>query len=671
MCSPINVLRCVLTEERCPLTSYLFLSLNVALYSAFPFYFATLNEPLRAVSFYVYIAVVLTIGGLLGSVYSLPISDTTLISGGNISYAAMMMCALLLVITESSLNALRSVIRLVIVVNLFVFAVYALLWFMLEAPTAYNPFGVSSELFQSSLWVLILGEVLILTELLLILWFGERVKYVIQKPAVLAVTYVSLFMLVLCLDGILFPLIAFPLDSDLIGILIGNLSSKAVLAGLFGIPMLLYLTVFRHLVERFQRMPLRISELYATGLDLESKKERRHGALSGLNNAELRQLAERLSTANEAAGMGFWEYDHSTETIDWDDRARTIHRLHAAGEEPGFSDWWKTVDRRDRPLIDRKFQALIAGETESAALTYRLKPNAGPDRQVVHVKMQAVADRSGPTLRILGASSDVTMEHQMMDENERMQAQLHQSRKMEALGRFAGSIAHDFNNLLTPIIGHTELARAKLSADSPVASNLDEVQTAADRSRALIKQILALGSEMTPSMEALDLNDVITEFLPIIRTALGANVAISLDLKQPSTVMANRGQLEQVLLNLATNSRDAISESGNLVVSTSAIEADTELLAAHAEVVAGTYISLSVRDDGQGMDETTLNRAFEPFYTTKNVERGTGLGMYSVYTIVRHHQGYIWLESSPDSGTTVTILFPLALRSISYSSDTP
>ena len=302
---------------------------------------------------------------------------------------------------------------------------------------------------------------------------------------------------------------------------------------------------------------------------------------------------------------------------------------------------------------------MTQGELESSSQVYRLHPSLEPDGLPVYLKLQALADRSNEQLRILGAVTDVSSELRMAQENEVLQTRIYQLQKMQAVGRFAGSIAHDFNNLLTPIIGHTELIKTQLEPGSVLSRNVDEIYQAADRSRELIQQLLAFDGDPTLEKKPVDMSVVISESEAILKSLVGTNVSLEFDLLQRAMVVANRGQLEQALVNLAANARDAIRNTGTLHISTARVEVDADSSDNYATATAGSYIELKVNDDGVGMDEATLTQVFEPYFTTKELGRGTGLGMYTIYNFVQQHGGYVWLVSDVSVGTTVSILLPV------------
>jgi nitrogen-specific signal transduction histidine kinase/CheY-like chemotaxis protein len=239
----------------------------------------------------------------------------------------------------------------------------------------------------------------------------------------------------------------------------------------------------------------------------------------------------------------------------------------------------------------------------------------------------------------------------------RSEEHLRQAQKMDALGRLAGGIAHDFNNLLTAIRGYSEMLLRDLPDDSNHRGDIDRIRQAADRGALLTRQLLALGSRQVLQPKAVDLNDVLAEMETLLQRLVGAEVRLGL-VPTPGIghVKIDPGQLEQVILNLVLNARDAMTGGGTLMIETS--ERNIRAPGRSRHVRPGRYVVLAVTDSGAGMDEETRTRMFEPFFTTKAANGGAGLGLSIVYGIVRQNGGVIRIASEPGSGTTVKVYLP-------------
>jgi two-component system cell cycle sensor histidine kinase/response regulator CckA len=245
-------------------------------------------------------------------------------------------------------------------------------------------------------------------------------------------------------------------------------------------------------------------------------------------------------------------------------------------------------------------------------------------------------------------------------ERKKLEQQLQQAQKIESVGRLAGGIAHDINNMLTPILGYAEMLENKIPDRDDCREDLAEITGAANRVKDMTQQLLAFARKQTLDMRPLDANMVISRFGKMLRRTLRENILIKLSLA-PSigTVLADERQLEQVILNLAVNSQDAMPEGGVLMISTENVVLDRSFVEARPGSSPGTYLLIKVADTGMGMDSETLARLFEPFFTTKESGRGTGLGLATVYGIVKQHKGYVDVQSEPRQGATFSLYLPV------------
>lgn len=262
---------------------------------------------------------------------------------------------------------------------------------------------------------------------------------------------------------------------------------------------------------------------------------------------------------------------------------------------------------------------------------------------------------------VVGVAVDIT-ERKLAEEQLRLaQEQFRQSQKMEAIGQLAGGVAHDFNNLLTAILGYSDLILAQLEEDNSLRGEIVEIQKAANRAAALTHQLLAFSRKQILQPKLLNLNTVVTDMDKLLRRVIGEDVELIVEMEpQLGLVKADPSQLEQVIMNLAVNARDAMPQGGKLIIETSNTELSETLTNWQIKPPPGRYVQLAVSDTGTGMDLATQLRIFEPFFTTKELGRGTGLGLSTVYGIVSQSGGYIWVYSQLEQGTTFKVYLPLA-----------
>ena len=300
--------------------------------------------------------------------------------------------------------------------------------------------------------------------------------------------------------------------------------------------------------------------------------------------------------------------------------------------------------RHDRDVMASGQPKVIAEEPVT-------NPTTRETRWFQTIKMPLRAPEDG-TATLLGVSTEIT-------ERKRLEEQLLQSQKMEAVGQLAGGVAHDFNNILTAIVGYTDLLAAELGTNVQQLEDLEEIRKAARRAAALTRQLLAFSRKQVLEPRIIDVNGVVLNLDKMLRSLISENIELKTVLADDlAAARADPNQIEQVIMNLAINARDAMPEGGTVTIETQNATLDDAYAAQHVSVIAGEYVMLAVTDTGCGMDEKTQSRIFEPFFTTKPAGRGTGLGLSTVYGIVKQTGGNIWLYSEPGKGTTFKIYLP-------------
>ncbi len=278
-------------------------------------------------------------------------------------------------------------------------------------------------------------------------------------------------------------------------------------------------------------------------------------------------------------------------------------------------------------------------------------------------KMSFLRDVSGLPSGVLGVTRDIAAWKEAQEALRRSENRLRQAQRLEAVGQLAGGVAHDFNNLLTVIRGHHDLLIEDFHDQDPRRSRLQEIGKAADKAASLTRQLLAFARRQRLEPEVLSLNAVVSDTGPILQRLLPEDIRISFDLDADlGNVEADRGQLEQVLLNLVVNARDAMPRGGRMGITTSNADLRTGFDVYDPPVVPGVYVRMEVADDGSGIPKRLQAKIFEPFFTTKEVGEGTGMGLATVYGIIKQSKGYIWVESGEGEGTTFEILLPRSRR---------
>ncbi|MGK2907873.1 MAG: PAS domain S-box protein [Desulfuromonadales bacterium] len=376
-----------------------------------------------------------------------------------------------------------------------------------------------------------------------------------------------------------------------------------------------------------------------------------------------RKLAEKKLLENEHVIQQALIISNSF-AFDWNTATDQVHRSVSCEKIFGI-DYGKMVNATTKDYSqhvhpdDRlRLEHLLLNLRPSAdtyTTDYRLVLSDGT---VVSLEetAQAYFDDTGKTTRVIGVASDITKRKLAEEERTELERQLHQSQKIESVGRLAGGVAHDFNNMLSVIIGRTELAQMRSRKPESLHNDLDQILQAAMRSRDITQKLLAFARKQIIAPRVLDLNETVESMLTMLKQLLGENIDLIWQPKENLwPVELDPSQMDQILANLCINARDSIDDIGKMTIETDRVSLDQAYCHDHAGFVPGDFVMLAVSDDGCGMDKETLDKIFEPFFTTKPTGKGTGLGLSMVYGVVKQHNGFINVYSEPDEGTTFKI----------------
>jgi PAS domain S-box-containing protein len=344
------------------------------------------------------------------------------------------------------------------------------------------------------------------------------------------------------------------------------------------------------------------------------------------------------------------------------------HLLGYLPEEILGKDLVATLTPESQAYADSRLTAVLArfaGGDESVRTQVHQIDQARKDGSIARteVAITLLQNQEGRVSEILGVTRDVT-------ERLQVEARLLQAQKLESVGRLAGGVAHDFNNLLTVINGYCDMLTSELPPDDASYEVVTEIRTAGERAAALSGQLLVLSRKQVVQTREVNLNDIIREVEKMLGRVIGEDIQLESALSPTlGCVLADPGQLHQILMNLVVNARDAMPNGGSLLIETMNLDLEQGFIGPHAEVQAGRYVQLKVTDTGTGMTQEVLSHLFEPFFTTKKAGEGTGLGLATVYGIVQQCGGSIWVYSQPGQGTNFTIYLPRIERSATAQSE--
>jgi PAS domain S-box-containing protein len=387
----------------------------------------------------------------------------------------------------------------------------------------------------------------------------------------------------------------------------------------------------------------------------------------------LRESEERYALALEGANEGHWDWQIVPDKLFVSPRLRQLHGLPPDAPLESRAEWLARVPIHPDDL--QRLQAAVAGhlagETPRYELEYRVRDLDGQWRWVL-ARGHCLRDERGEPVRFVGSTIDISDIKKSQADKERLELQLRQAQKMEAIGTLAGGIAHDFNNILGAIVGYGELAQQRAPEGSPLRRHLDNVMHAAERARALVDRILGFSRSGAAERVPVNVQQVVEETLELLRPSLPPTVRLETELKATNlAVIGDATRMHQVVMNLCTNAVQAMQGcGGTLRVGLERIDLEARRTFSRGELTAGPYLRLTVRDSGSGIPPEIVDRIFEPFFTTKRVGEGTGLGLSLVHGIVADLAGVIELDTAVGRGTTVSIWLPMS-GAVATATDAP
>jgi len=374
---------------------------------------------------------------------------------------------------------------------------------------------------------------------------------------------------------------------------------------------------------------------------------------------QLQESEARWKFALEGAGDGVWDWYMDTDKVFYSARWKSMlgFEEHEIGDS--LAEWDKRVHPDDRESVYEEIKKHMAGVTPVYAREYRIQCKDGSYKWVLDRGKVIEWSEDGKPRRFIGTHTDISERKKIEHDMALLQEQFRQAQKMEAIGRLAAGIAHDFNNLLTVIGGNCQLLLLDLAPDDPARINLEEIRSAAETAAGLTQQLLAFSRKQFMEMKVIDLNSSIRKLDKMLARIIGEDIELLTFLEEKlGRVKADPAQIDQAIINIVINARDAMPNGGKLTIETANVELDEEYAAKHVSVKPGSYVMLAISDTGVGMSPKVKERVFEPFFTTKEKGKGTGLGLSTAYGIVKQSGGNIWIYSEPGKGTTVKIYLP-------------
>lgn len=407
----------------------------------------------------------------------------------------------------------------------------------------------------------------------------------------------------------------------------------------------------------------KIVKWFGTNTDINEQK---------LAEESLRKSEERFLLAARATNDVMWDWDLLTNKVWWNKEIQTAFGYSAdvMDDVEDKTDWWLNhIHPEDKATVESNVSRFLESREQVWTGEYRFIRGDDSFAEVIDRRI-IVRDETGAPLRMVGSLLDITERRQAERALIESEQRLKQSQKMEAIGTLTGGVAHDFNNLLTAIIGNTQLALAKLRPDDPLRVRLTEIEKATDRAAILTRQLLAFSRRQHLERRTINLNGTICELMKLMQRIIGEDIEVSVkSASDLSLAFADPTQIEQVIMNLCVNARDAMPSGGKLFIETRNVLVDESLRRSrYPYIKPGKYVQIEITDVGTGMSEEIKARIFDPFFTTKEIGRGTGLGLSIAYGIIKQHEGYIDVETELGKGTTFRIFLPVDEKSIEIES---